>query len=160
RVATVGTATASSEVVAGEVEGVIGASSDAELLYFVSREDRDGAGEARAGDPNLYLYRYGSDSYEFVATLSEDDAREEVAGPEETHVLTPVARQPYQRSARITADGLHVAFTSTAPLTGYDNIDSASGKADAEVFLYDAEARDLRCVSCNPSGARPRGAEV
>jgi hypothetical protein len=43
-------------------------------------------------------------------------------------------------------------------LTGYDNTDQASGKPAAQVFLYDAEAEELRCASCNPTAARPLGA--
>jgi hypothetical protein len=50
---------------------------------------------------------------------------------------------------------------SRGSLTGYDNTDAASGEADQEVFLYDSTANagagELRCVSCNPSGARPLG---
>jgi hypothetical protein len=59
---------------------------------------------------------------------------------------------------------LRAAFVSHASPTGYDNTDADSGEADAEVFLYDAEANggegELRCVSCNPSGARPAGRKV
>ena len=149
---------ATSTQIAGEVRGFMGTSEDTQLVYFVSREDLDGGGEAEAGDPNLYLYRAIPDTYTFIGALAENDARE-VAVPNEEccPVLTPVARAPYNRSARVSPDGLHAAFTSSAPLTGYDNTDQASGEADAEVFLYDAEAEELTCVSCNPSGARPKG---
>lgn len=158
--ATVGSESAGSETIAREVEGVMGVNEDAQLLYFVSREDLDASGEAQPGEPNLYLHRAAPNTYTFIARLSEYDTQEEIDGPVEMSPLTPVARSPYQRSARVTADGLHAAFTSTAPLTGYDNTDVVSGKANAEVFVYDAEAAQLRCASCNPSGARPRGAEV
>jgi hypothetical protein len=46
---------------------------------------------------------------------------------------------------------------SSRPLTGYDNHDALSGQPDEEVFLYDAQAKRLVCVSCNPTGARPVG---
>ena len=49
---------------------------------------------------------------------------------------------------------------SAAPITGYDNVDAspaAKGARDEEVFLYDSATASLRCVSCNPSGARPAG---
>jgi hypothetical protein len=47
---------------------------------------------------------------------------------------------------------------SQRSLTGYDNTDARSGRADDEVFLYDAEGSPhLRCPSCDPSGARPVG---
>ena len=49
---------------------------------------------------------------------------------------------------------------SAAPLTGYDNVDAnpaAKGARDEEVYLYDSATASLRCVSCNPTGARPNG---
>ena len=49
-------------------------------------------------------------------------------------------------------------------MAGYDNLDAVSGRADREVYLYDATANggegSLVCASCNPSGARPAGREV
>ena len=42
-------------------------------------------------------------------------------------------------------------------MAGYDNADAQSGEPDREVYLYDAPAHKLRCVSCNPSGAAPQG---
>src|SRR4029077_14025231 len=77
--------------------------------------------------------------------------------------LAPAHPQPFRRSSRVSSDGLHLVFTSAAPLTGYDNTDQASGEADNEVFVYDAEpggAGQLHCVSCNPTGSRPRGRNV
>ena len=46
---------------------------------------------------------------------------------------------------------------SQRSLTGYDNRDARSGQPDEEVFLFDASSGALRCVSCNPTGARPAG---
>jgi len=158
--ANVGNPSVTSNSIADEVEGFMGTSEDARLVYFVSREDLDGGGSAEAGEPNLYLYRAQGDAYTFIATLSEKDARETFNSDEGRPVLTPVAISPYNRSARITPDGLHAAFTSTAPLTGFDNTDQASEEADAEVFVYDAAAGELVCASCNPGGARPKGANV
>jgi hypothetical protein len=46
-------------------------------------------------------------------------------------------------------------------MTGYDNTDAKSGKADTEVFVYDATANggagELVCASCNPTNGRPLG---
>jgi DNA-binding beta-propeller fold protein YncE len=158
--AAVGSDSASSSTIAGQVLGFMGGSEDANLLYFVSREDLDGAGGAVAGQPNLYLYRASADTFALVAVLAEEDAREAFLTDEVRPVLTPVALPPFNRSSRVTQDGLHAAFTATASLTGYDNTDAASGKADAEVFVYDAEAEELVCASCNPTGARPHGENV
>jgi len=158
--ASVDTEMAISYPIAGEVEGFMGASRDTQLVYFVSEEDLDDDGPGQAGGNNLYLYRAQADTYTFVAELADDDAREVPPTEEDAPVLTPVAQAPFNRSSRVTPDGLHAAFTSTATLTGYDNTDQASGKADAEVFLYDAAAEELLCVSCNPTNARPRGSNV
>ncbi len=158
--ASVGDETAISSVIAGEVLGFMGASADARLVYFVTREDLDDAGPAQDGKPNLYLYRAEGATYSFIGALSERDAVEEVTSEESEPTLTPVAFFLTERGSRVTADGLHAAFVSSARLTGYDNTDQVSGEADAEVFLYDAEAEELVCASCNPSEARPRGANV
>ena len=148
---------ASSTLIAGQVAGLMGTSEDTELVYLVSREDLDGGGQATAGEPNLYLYRAEADSFTFIGELSDADARANPPSEESDPVLTPVAFAPNIRSSRISADGLHAAFTSTAPLTGYDNTDRSSGQADTEVFVYDAGSGELLCASCNPSGARPQG---
>ncbi len=62
---------------------------------------------------------------------------------------------PSSGTARISADGTHLAFLSSASLTGYDN----AGRS--EVFLYgpppSGGPASLTCVSCNPTGERPAG---
>jgi hypothetical protein len=63
-------------------------------------------------------------------------------------------------TARVSPDGRFVEFMSSRSLTGYDNRDVVSGEPDQEVFLYDAESARLRCVSCDPTGGRPAGAEL
>jgi len=151
---------ATSTKIAGQLDGFMGASRDTNLLYFVSREDLDAEGPAKAGEHNLYLYRAQEGSFAFIAALSDDDARENFISGGPDPVLTPVALFPYNRSSRISPDGQHAAFASSAPLTGYDNTDRKSGEALNEAFLYDAEEGELLCVSCNPSGARPRGRAV
>jgi hypothetical protein len=145
--------------IAGDVAGVLGASEDASRIYFVSEEAL--AAGASAGEPNLYLHEAeegGGGTYTFIATLSEVDARRL------DDLRSPVNNESDRRPTRVSPDGLHVAFMSTASPTGYDNVDANSGEDDAEVFLYDATANEgagqLRCVSCNPTGARPVGREV
>lgn len=58
-------------------------------------------------------------------------------------------------TARVSGDGKHLLFLSSASLTGYDN----AGKA--EVFLFGlppgGSGAKLVCVSCNPTGERPLG---
>ena len=53
-----------------------------------------------------------------------------------------------------------MTFATASRLAGYDNRDASSGKLDSEVYLYDAQAGRLACVSCNPTGARPAGPGV
>ncbi len=60
-------------------------------------------------------------------------------------------------TARTSPDGRYFTFMSRRSLTGYDNRDAKSGQPDQEVYLYDSATGDLHCVSCNPTGARPRG---
>jgi hypothetical protein len=137
-------------LIAGEVLGQLGASDDASYLYFVSEEDL-GAG-AVAGEPNLYLHHAGDET--FIAALSDVDV-DKVNFGNTPSVINPF---PSRRATRVAPDGVHIVFTSTRSLTGYDNTDTQSGEAVTEVYRYDAAAEELSCVSCNPSGARPMGA--
>lgn len=62
---------------------------------------------------------------------------------------------PATGTARVTPAGSHLAFISTAELTGYES------NGASEVFLYGPPpgggAPELTCVSCNPTGERPQG---
>ncbi len=150
------------QIAAGAV-GVLGASEDASRVYFSSTEVLSGdeenseGEEAEAGEPNLYLYEAGEGggggSFTFIATLAGNDVAIGNGGSS----LAAITPDPMRRAARVSADGEHVAFPSAASLTGYDNTDAISGKADSEVFLYGADSDELACISCNPSGARPKG---
>jgi hypothetical protein len=61
-------------------------------------------------------------------------------------------------TARVSADGTKLLFTSKESLTEYDNIDLKTKTPDSEVFLYDSSgAGSLTCVSCNPTNGRPIG---
>jgi hypothetical protein len=153
---------AKSQLIAKGVSGVIGESEDASRVYFISGEalsgeQKNSAGaKAQAGRPNIYLAEGGTLTY--LATLG---SREGTGTDNQKKPSSPGALQPYLRTSRVSPDGLHLAFTSAEPLSGYDSTDAVSGKPDTEVFLYDATpgagAGQLACVSCNPSGARPRG---
>lgn len=128
-------------------EGVLGTSEDGASIYFVASASLPskavpGAGQPSAGGHNLYLARDGA--LTFIATLSSEDSDDWTESFNE-------------RTAEVAPDGGNLAFVSKAPLTGYVNTDLNTGEPDAEVFLYDAGAEALRCVSCNPSGERPIG---
>lgn len=144
-------ATESSTLIAHDVRGVMGVSDDASYLYFVSEEAL--AAGAVDGGANLYV-RHGG-TVELIATLGEEETEFEA-----TTQPSVVNIQTYLRSSRVTPDGRHIAFMSNRSLTGYDHTDGETGVADAEVFLYDADAESITCVSCNPSGARPVGEPI
>ncbi len=134
-------------------QGFMGASKDASRVYFVSSEDL--ASGATAGQPNLYHYEAGTSAQtELIATLSSGDL--------DGAKFSPVSSTPFQHTSRVTPDGGAAAFTSVASpgLTGHDNTDAVSGRADAAVYVYRADADVLLCVSCNPTGARPTGRNV
>ena len=63
------------------------------------------------------------------------------------------------RWSRASPDGRWFAFMSAKSLTGYDTRDAFSGHTDDEIYLYDASTGRLACASCDPTGARPVGAE-
>jgi phosphodiesterase/alkaline phosphatase D-like protein len=137
---------------------VFGASEDGTTLYIVAQGalagNTNGNGEtAQPGKNNLYELHYDGSQWitTFIATLSSEDGPEwEGSHLADTAFLT----------ARVSPNGRYLAFMSAAPLTGYDNVDAnpvAKGARDEEVFLYDSTTASLRCVSCNPSGARPTG---
>jgi hypothetical protein len=135
------------------VQGVLGISGDGTGVYFVA----DGQlvpGQGVDGSPNLYLSRNGGPPT-FIATLSSEDLHDWV---EASTRIGEEGGPP--RGAYVTPDGLYLAFSSIAPLTGYDNRDAASGLPDSEIFLYDAQTATLTCASCDPSGSRPIGNAV
>ncbi|MDX6603378.1 MAG: hypothetical protein QOF13_2580 [Solirubrobacterales bacterium] len=135
--------------------GIIGHSEDLSHIYFVEtavltgEEENDHGAKAQAGKPNLYAWDGATTA--FIATLVAED------NPD----LGDWQASPSVRTAEASPDGRWVTFLSEAPLSGYDNADAKTGKADREVFLYDSAANGgegrLLCASCNPSGARPLG---
>jgi hypothetical protein len=153
-------ATETATLIADGVGGPMGASEDASRIYFASTEDLDGAGPASASARNLYLYEAdpggGAGSFNFIVALTPNDLS--FVGPAGNGPpMGPVEFSPAQRAARVTPDGLHATFTSAASPTptGYDNREPTTGEAVREVYRYDAAAKQLLCVSCNPTGARP-----
>ena len=155
-------ATRTPHPIAPDFLGLLGASEDLSRIYLVSEDaalDETAKGEgAQAGKPNLYLYRAGG-SFAFIATLAGGDTPAGTGGGRFANP-SPISVNPTGHSARVSPDGRAAAFTSVAPLSGYDNTDAVSGEADREVFHYDAGTGKLVCASCNPSGGRPQGRHV
>ena len=128
----------SSTLIAAKGLGVAAASEDLSRVYFVSEEVLPETSGAIAGQSNLYLDQEGTKT--FIATAS-----------------VTTSPQPIFHAAQTTPDGNNLVFISTDSLTGYDNTDQFTGKADSEVYLYQVGSAGPVCVSCNPSGARPQG---
>jgi hypothetical protein len=72
---------------------------------------------------------------------------------------------PVTGTARISADGAHLAFLATQPLNGRDNTEATAaacgdpgvaGERCSQVYLYNALAASLVCASCRAVG-RPIG---
>jgi len=147
----------STHLIAHKVRGYLGASEDASVIYLASEEvlgEPNAEGKSpEAGKPNLYRYDVAGGSFHFIGTLSERDA--------DTSKLSPLANAVSFHTARVSADGRIAAFTSTQPLTGFDNTDAISGAPDTEVFRYDSTAEggagQLICVACSPTGTAPTG---
>jgi hypothetical protein len=148
------------------VQGVVGASSDGSLVYFVAQgvlagKNAEGE-EPAAGKDNLYRITYegpGKRATAFIATLAEPD--EEALGDSQDWTAIPEDAQAY-----VTPNGEHLAFTSIMPLTGYENEDQYTEQPDKEVFEYSAPVKQggteaperLECASCNPDrNKRPVG---
>jgi DNA-binding beta-propeller fold protein YncE len=135
---------------------ILGSSEDASRIYFASEEASVQAQSEGAvkGQPNVYFDDGGT--IRFIGALSSADLSDPYGSPIDESV---------SRTARVSPDGLHLVFMSNSKalsehVAGYDNTDVANGEADAEVYQYDATANSglgkLRCVSCDPTGARPQ----
>ena len=104
-------------------------------VYFLSPEQLDPANPGVKNQRNLYHLRNGQVQY--VTTLDPG---------------TTIRRM------QISADGQHVAFLTSAQLTGYNNSYYDKGgtlKRAAEMFVFDAASGELQCASCDPTGAPP-----
>lgn len=147
---------------AAEVLGLLpGIAEDGSRVYLVARgvlatnlgaalNPATGEPEhAVPGQPNLYTWHEG-EGVRFVTMLAEDD--------EHDWGLCSVCSAAFASNltAAPSPSGRYLGFMSQLPLTGYDNRDASSGERAQEVFRYDAVDDELVCVSCNPSGSRPR----
>ncbi|HTA06541.1 MAG TPA: hypothetical protein VK774_09280, partial [Solirubrobacteraceae bacterium] len=127
--------------------GVLTSTPNARGEHAVPSECDSHASEATC---NLYTYDTNAKQLRLVAVLSNKDSPDWDGLRSNLAVLGNL-------TARNSPNGRYFTFMSRRSLTGYDNHDARSGEPDEEVFLFDAESGTLRCVSCNPTGARPRG---
>jgi hypothetical protein len=147
-----------------DVLGVLGYAENGSYIYFVAnRSLAPGAPTGncgnRIGTCGLYVWHEG-EGISYIDTLSIKDSYlwEE---------------NPQSRSAQVSPDGEHLAFSSVETLTGFNNrvqgaagCEPKEGKPEKElqgdvrcpqVFLYDAVDGSLSCVSCASTGQRPAG---
>jgi hypothetical protein len=115
----------------GGLKGVLGISADGSTVFF---QDAGGLKEWHAG--TTATVAAGAD-----AALASD-------------------YPPGTGTSRVSAEGSRLLFLSRASLSGYDNTDQTTGEPDSEVFLWESGSGgggDLRCLSCDPTNARPLG---
>ena len=116
-----------------EVLGPVATSNDGSRIYFAARGVLAPGGEEGAN--NVYMWTDDGTpkgSIEFVAADIEP----------KTYEFSTVPSG--KSTARTTADGSKLLFTSKQSLTGYPTNSRTQG------YLYDAETGELSCVTCNP----------
>jgi len=104
---------------------------------------------ASPGIPHIYLWRDG------VVHLIASQSKEGNGGLDNFHF-------------QISSDGRYFAMTVKDRLTSYNNELPACIPGDGsgfspycrEVYVYDADAKTLRCASCQPDGQPPKGTAV
>ena len=131
------------------VQNTVTASEDGSYVYFVAKGVLAAGGQS--GADNLYMLHEEAGVWNttYITTLSSDDETDWHVGEGFVNLSNI--------SSHASPDGRYFAFMSDKSLTGYDNLDAASGQPDEEVYLYDAGSNHLVCASCNPTGARPVG---
>ena len=142
---------------AAAVQGdVIGASEDGSYLYFVANGALTGPEEnagqrSRPPRPGQPLPSPRRPDHLHRRPLRRRQPRLESA------------QLPASLTARVSPDGRWLAFMSQRSLTGYDNRDAAARPTRPGGLPLRRPAgrrrRQLRCASCNPTGARPHGLE-
>ena len=110
------------------VQSVVAINRDGSYVYFIATGNL--APGAISGEPNLYVWH--GDQITFI-------------GPGEGYGQTYV-----------TPDGTHLAFTSTASLTGYDNRSRKHNTPEPMAFEY-TYGGGIVCGSCRPDGSSPNG---
>ncbi len=148
------------------VQGVLGASSDARSIYFVALGDLAEGGVT--GQNNLYHYfeSAGQPHIVFVKRLAEGGFGG--LGFNDSSDWSPLAIETGSntgapRTARVSANGSSVVFTSVLPEEGFDNrkpgcLSSGENSEPChEVFFYSAQTNRVHCISCNTTGTRVEG---
>lgn len=142
-----------------EVLGMSNVSEDGSYVYFVAEGklagNYDVVGRSSAepepveGADNLYVSHEGAIT--FIGTLSGEDLCDWTSNTG-CNLRTPSSPGITGLTARVSGNGRYLAFNSVNKLTGYE-----AAPQEEEIFLYEAEAGRLACVSCNPNGTPSAG---
>jgi hypothetical protein len=127
------------------VTGVLGVSASGQDVYFVAIGGLAGAGQAPAGETNLYELH--GDTIHLITRLANATEESRNWIPRSSlgggGLLTT-------NSARLSRDGQTLLFRAQQQLTSYRN------DGVAELYLY-RSGQGIDCVSCNPTGEKPSG---
>jgi hypothetical protein len=137
----------------GEVQGVLGVGGEGSYVYFAAKGVLASGGVS--GASNVYMWHEGA-----IALVSGGGEEDDWS----THTLLydGVAHGgPAEgvRTARVSADGRTLLFSSRMDVTGYDNHGAGGNCSEHEapaacneLYVYDADTGGMTCVSCNPQG--------
>ena len=136
------------------VQGVLGASEDGSVVYFVAEgaltgSESNAAGQAAVeGADNLYVYQAGAArAVRFLGRLSSLDDEIQPGGHISVVDLGDWRGSVAQQTERVSGDGGSVVLVSQEQLSGYAN------DGHEEVYLYSLAEGAFTCVSCNPTGS-------
>ena len=153
-----------------DVQGVLGTSADASVVYFAA----NGVPNGVAGSPNARgeaaeagdcegvlstqargvcnLYRYAGGEVRFIARLDSGGHNDQTDAANWVPTgLEIFAGTNFQRTARVSADGQTLLFRSQRQLSDY------ASEGTSEFYLYRADTGTLGCITCNPTGEPPSG---
>jgi hypothetical protein len=162
------------------VIGMLGTSESGQVAYFVSTTKLtsvpgpDG-NVAEEGQANVYRWQEGAKpAITFVAALKDGplyggtvEGLESDSRDWSPSIVDPRQEGNYTaKTARVSADGSSVVFSSRRPLTELPSRATACSYSSKlvqcpEFFRYSAATATLDCISCNPTGERPlNGASI
>ncbi len=137
----------------GEVQGVLGVADDGSYVYFAATGVLMSGGVSGAG--NIYVWHEGT-----IALVSSTGEEDDWSA--HTLLYDSVARGgPAEgvRTARVSADGRTLLFSSRMDIAGYDNHGAGGNCGEHEepascneLYVYSASMGGVTCVSCNPQG--------
>lgn len=136
------------------VEGLVGASADGKVAYFVAQGELAPGGKSEA----FNLYRVETGPVPVTTFVAELEVEKEFARDRQNWSPAETLSGPFVKTGRVSADGSAVVFRSTRSLTGYDNASKeCGGDRCSEFFRWSVASPAPQCLSCNVTGARPLG---